>query len=186
MPSREYPSIFTSSALYASRFSISSSKFQRTWKPRLISPKFEKPNQFFKNLSSPHLSPIRSPSGNPKPLFHHPQSRYQLILLNRSGSPSTITPSHKSGPPLSNTNRTQKKHIATPRRRSTNRDLLPCRLYAADRSHQPVGIAKELLAQRHPGFTQLWGFPGGGGFEPCSDQNGLGGDSGLPGLPDPV
>ncbi|KAL4561493.1 hypothetical protein LXL04_033659 [Taraxacum kok-saghyz] len=88
-----------------------------------------------------NASPIRSPSGNPKPLFHHPQSRHQLILLNRSGSPSTITPSHKSGPPLSNTNRTQKKHIATPRRRSTNRDLLPCRLYAADQSHQPVGIS---------------------------------------------
>ncbi|KAL4573892.1 hypothetical protein LXL04_020713 [Taraxacum kok-saghyz] len=27
-------------------------------------------------------------------------------------------------------------------------------------------------ACRHPGFTQLWGFPGGGGFEPRSDQSG--------------
>ncbi|KAL4573727.1 hypothetical protein LXL04_020543 [Taraxacum kok-saghyz] len=32
----------------------------------------------------------------------------------------------------------EKKHIATTRRRSTNRDLLPCRLPAGDRSHPPA------------------------------------------------
>ncbi|KAL4577001.1 hypothetical protein LXL04_013102 [Taraxacum kok-saghyz] len=67
------------------------------------------------------------------------ECRFQVCY--RSGQNGTSSFKHKSGPLLSNTNRTQKKHIATPRRRSTNRDLLPCRLHAADRSHQPVGIS---------------------------------------------